>query len=147
MSPVLLQRKATQDAKAAADVKAATAASPSTSGLNISILELAMLMRQPQPQFQPFYPHQYPPTPVAVPGPSLMLLPTSHSVGPSLSLNGFCKQYDLTTAICEKLRNEGFTGSHPLQYVAIADLKEMGFKYGKIASLKDAVMHWSVLLA
>jgi hypothetical protein len=48
--------------------------------------------------------------------------------------------------ICEKLHNEGFTGSYPLQYVAIADLKEMGFKYGEIASLKDAVTHWSVLL-
>ena len=140
MSPVLLQRKAAQDAKAAA------AASPSASGLNISILELATLIRQPQPHFQPFYPHQYPPAPVAIPGPSLMLLPTSHGVGPSLSLDEFCKHYDLTTEICEKLRNEGFSGSRPLQYVAIADLKEMGFKYGEIASLKDAVTRWSVLL-
>jgi hypothetical protein len=91
MSLVLLQCKATQDVKAAA--------SPSTSGLNIFIFELTTLIQQPQPQLQPFYPHQYPPAPVAVPGPSLMLLPTSHGVGPSLSLNEFCKQYDLTTEI------------------------------------------------
>ena len=74
-----------------------------------------------------------------------MLLPTSHGVSPSLSLDEFCKQYDLTTEICKKLHNEGFTGSHPLQYVAIANLKEIGFKYGEIASLKDAFTHQPVL--
>jgi hypothetical protein len=138
MSPVLLQQKAAQDAKN-------TAALP-PSGLNISVLELATLMRQGPPP--PPYPYQYPPQPLAVPSlapaPSLMLLPASQDVGPSLTLEDFCNQFNLPQTICTQLQEEGFTGSHPLQYVAISDLKEMGFKFGEIASLKDAVARWSL---
>ena len=139
MSPVLLQWKAAQDAK-----NAATSLPPSR--LNISVLKLATLMCQGPPP--PPYPYQYPPQPQLPPslppGPSLMLLPASQDIGPSLTLEDFCNQFDLPQTICTKLHDEGSTGSHLLQYVAISDLKEMGFKFGEITSLKDAVAHWSM---
>jgi hypothetical protein len=139
MSPILLQQKAAQDAKN-------TAAPPPPSGLNISVLELATLMHQgfpPLPYAYPYPPQPQLPPPLT-PGPSLTLLPASRDIGPSLTLEDFCNQFDLPQTICAKLRDEGFTGSRPLQYVAISDLKEMGFKFGEIALLKDAVACWSL---
>lgn len=143
MSPVLLQRKAAQDAKAAEDAKAAVP--PPAAGIPISDLILfANSMRQPVPP-QP-YPYQYPAPPPSLltSPPSLQLLPEYRTAGPSLPLQEFCIQFDVSEAVCHRLREEGFTSSRTLQYIAIDNLKEMKFKLGEIASLKDAVARWSV---
>ena len=143
MSPVLLQRKAAQDAKAAEDAKAAVP--PPAAGIPISDLILfANSMRQPVPP-QP-YPYHYPTPPPSLPTstPSFQLLPEYSTTGPSLPLQEFCTQFDVSKAVCHWLKEEGFTSSCTFQYIAIDDLKEMKFKLGEIASLKDAVARWSI---
>jgi len=141
ISPVLKQRKAAQDAR-----DAAAAVPPPNSGLNVSILELAALLRPP-PVAPPPYPYVQPQPSSNGAGPSLMLLPTSRTAGPSMTLQDFCTQYDITDNVCKKLFDEGYTNSRVFQYVAVEELKEVGFKNGEIASLKDAVARWSVPLA
>src|SRR6202011_3284052 len=41
-----------------------------------------------------------------------------------------------------KLTDEGYTDSHLMQYVSVAELKEAGLKNGEVASLKYAVARW-----
>jgi hypothetical protein len=72
--------------------------------------------------------------------------PVSRTVGPNLTLQEFCNQFDVTANVYNKLVNKGYTNSQVLQYVAIDELKEMGFKFGEIALLKDAVARWSLPL-
>ena len=125
-------------------MKNAAAAEPTSSNinLNISVLELAALLR---PSSAP-YPYMQPP----LPGPAtntstpLMLLPPSRAIGPYLTLQDFCTQYDFTNIIRNPLLDEGYTNSRVLQYVTMEELKEAGFKNGEIASLKDAVIRWSI---
>ena len=142
MSPILLQHKAAQDAKAAEDAKAAA---PPTAGIPISdVILFANSMRQPAPP-QP-YPYHYPTPPPSLPTstPSFQLLSEYCTTGLSLPLQEFCTQFDVSEAVCHRLKEEGFTSLCTLQYIAIDDLKEMKCKLGKIASLKNAVACWSV---
>lgn len=141
ISPVLKQRKAAQEAK---DAVAAAESTSSNTGLNVSILELAALLRPP-PAAAPPYPYMQPqPIPATNTAPSPMLLPSSRAIGQYLTLQDFCTQYDITDTVRNKLSDEGYTNSRVLQYIAIEELKEVGFKNGEIASLKDAVIRWSV---
>lgn len=138
MSPVLAQCKAAQDAK-----NATTSNTSSSVEFTMSnFLELATILHQPPPSFP--YPSMASPPDLAQSCFSTMLLPPSRTAGPDLSLQEFCQQYDVSDAVQTKLIDEGYTRSRVLQYVAIADLKEVGLKLGEIASLKDAVARWSV---
>jgi hypothetical protein len=141
LSPVLQQRKAALDAQSAA------ASSASNSGIrNLSIADLVALIRPPAPAMNP-YPYMQnppPPAPLLVTPASDMLLPPSHSIGPSMLLATFCFKYNITKVVQKKLDDEGYTDAHLLQYVSVAELKEAGFKNGEIASLKYAVSKWSV---
>jgi hypothetical protein len=130
--------------KAAQEMKNAVAAEPTSSNtnLNISVLELAALLRpSPAP-----YPYMQPPLPVPATNTSTspMLLPPSRAIGLYLTLQDFCTQYDIPDITHNKLVDEGYTNSRVLQYVAIEELKEAGFKNGEIASLKDGVIRWSI---
>jgi hypothetical protein len=141
MSPILLQHKAAQHAKTAKDTKAAA---PLTAGIPISYLILFVnSMRRPVP-LQPYLYHYPAPPSLSTSTPSFQLLPEYRTTGPSLPLQEFCTQFDVSKAVCHQHKEEGFTSSHTLQYIAIDDLKEMKFKLGEIASLKDAVACWSV---
>jgi hypothetical protein len=86
------------------------------------------------------------PIPATNTAPSPMLLPSSRAIGQYLTLQDFCTQYDITDTVRNKLSDEGYTNSRVLQYIAIEELKEVGFKNGEIASLKDAIIRWSVPL-
>ena len=64
-----------------------------------------------------------------------------------MSIAEFCVYYELDDSIRARLDDNGFKVARVLQYVAVNDLKEMGFKFGEIAALKDGVGCWSVCLA
>jgi hypothetical protein len=136
VSPVLQQRKAALDAQ-----NAATAFS-SHSGLNAQTLVDLVTILRPAVPAPPLYPYLQPP-PSAAPT-SDMLLPASRSVGCPMTLPEFCTLYKITDAVQKKLVEEGYTDSHLMQYVSVAELKEAGLKNGEIASLKYAVARWSV---
>jgi hypothetical protein len=139
VSPVLQQRKAALDAQNAAT------ASSSNSGLNAQTLADLVTILRPAVPVPPPYPYlQPPPAPPSAAPASDMLLPASRSVGCSMTLPEFCTLYKITNAVQKKLVEEGYTDSHLMQYVSVAELKEAGLKNGEIASLKYAVARWSV---
>jgi hypothetical protein len=37
----------------------------------------------------------------------------------------------------------GYTGTRTIRYIIVSELKEMGFKNGEIAAMKDAVARWA----
>lgn len=143
MSPVLLRRKALkeksdQDALSVSNASASTAQSFGIS----EFLQMATLLR-PSPHPHPHTMSAVSPAPVTPAGPPT-LLPERSSAGATLVLSEFCTLFDVSTTVHDKLLHEGFTSSRTLQYLTLPDLKEMGFKYGEIASIKDAVARWSV---
>ena len=73
-----------------------------------------------------------------------MLLPSSRLVRPSMPLNEFCSLYKITETVRQKLDDEGYTDAHLMQYVSVVELKEAGLKNREVASLKYAVVRWSV---
>jgi hypothetical protein len=85
--------------------------------------------------------------PVHLPPPdteSANLLPPSRAPGMDMPLAEFCVLFDLSPGILEKLINNDYKTARFLRFVTFADLKEMGFKLGEIAGLRDAVESWSV---
>lgn len=70
------------------------------------------------------------------------LLPDAAKPGPCLSLSEFCAAYSLSGNIHKKLDDNGYTGSSTISYIRVSELKEMGFKHGEIAAMKDAVRQW-----
>ena len=75
---------------------------------------------------------------------SHMLLLPSRAPGANMPIAQFCIEYELDDSICSRLDDNGFKVSRVLQYVVVDELKEMGFKFGEVAALKDAVGRWSV---
>jgi hypothetical protein len=71
------------------------------------------------------------------------LLPPTMPPGPDLTLIDFCMTFSLGDAILAKLHTNGYTGTRTIKYIVVAELKEMGFKNGEIAAMKDAVEQWS----
>jgi len=127
MSPVLLRRK---EAAAAASAPIPAAAAP-VFHLNVGG-ELANMLRPAGPAAAP----------MAL---SSSLLHTSRRPGNDMSINDFCELYNLGGAILGKFTENGFTRACMLRFVHIEELKEMGFKIGEIAGMKDAVETWSIL--
>ncbi|KAI6148063.1 hypothetical protein BKA82DRAFT_16709 [Pisolithus tinctorius] len=74
-----------------------------------------------------------------------LLLPTSASPGPHLTLNEFCLMYSLSNSVHQKLDENGYMTSNTITYIHISELKEMGFKHGEIAAMKDAVRQWAMV--
>ena len=71
-----------------------------------------------------------------------LLLPRLAAPGPRLTLQQFCSEYSLSNAVYHKLDENGYTGSNTISYIQVSELKEMGFKHGEIAAMKDAVRQW-----
>ena len=44
--------------------------------------------------------------------------------------------------VYHKLDENGYTSSNTISYIWVSELKEMGFKHGEIAAMKDAVWQW-----
>lgn len=74
----------------------------------------------------------------------MMLLPSTLAPGPKLTLVEFCTAYELTDLVRERLDANGYTGSNLLPYIELTELKDMGFKPGEIAALKEAVRSWAL---
>ncbi|KAI5992670.1 hypothetical protein EDD15DRAFT_2167802, partial [Pisolithus albus] len=79
-------------------------------------------------------------TPAAITTDSL--LPESATPGLCLTLSEFCTAYSLSDNVRQKLDDNGYTGSSTISYIRISELKDMGFKHGEIAAMKDAVRGW-----
>lgn len=134
VSPLLAKRKA--------DQLNASSGSSSAPVFNFSIGEgAADLLRN-------FIPNQNrePPTPQAILAPTQNnnqpLLITSNHLGPDMIMSDFCKTYQLSAAIENKLTEDGYTHARMLRFVTVCELKEMSFRNGEIACLKDAVERW-----
>ena len=56
----------------------------------------------------------------------------------------FCRLYGLGDPILQKFLQHGYLQSRMLRFIQIPELKEMDFRLGEIAALKDAVEMWSV---
>ncbi|KAG2094612.1 uncharacterized protein F5147DRAFT_657094 [Suillus discolor] len=72
------------------------------------------------------------------------LIPPSHKPGNDMSIMAFCALYQLDNSIATKFASHSFKEAHLLHYVTFSDLKEMEFKFGKIAALHDAVGRWFI---
>lgn len=72
------------------------------------------------------------------------LLHTSRLPGQDMSLSQFCINYKLGDMVFERLRDNGYQDARVLRFLTIDELKEMKFRLGEIAALRDAVEIWSV---
>ena len=71
-------------------------------------------------------------------------LVTHQKIGPDLSTDDFCRIYSLGNEILGRLKDNGYQRARTFKRVLLAQLREMGFKHGEIASLQDAVEEWAV---
>lgn len=72
------------------------------------------------------------------------LLQPSRLPGQDMPLAQFCMQYNLAQGVLDKLVENSYTQARTLRFVTILELKEMKFKLGEIAALREAVDMWSV---
>ena len=72
------------------------------------------------------------------------VLHTSRLPGQDMPLNQFCTNFKLGDMVFEKLRDNGYQDARVLRFLTIDELKEMKFRLGEIAALRDAVEMWSV---
>lgn len=56
-------------------------------------------------------------------------------------MSDFCEAYQLSAAIKNKLTEDGYTHARMLRFVTVCELKEMSFRKGEMACLKNAVEH------
>jgi hypothetical protein len=64
-------------------------------------------------------------------------------MGPDLNVEQFCNLYDLGAEILKRLKDNGYMKTKTFKHITIAQLQEMSFKHGEIASLQDAVDEWA----
>jgi len=99
--------------------------------------------------FKPIQAPQITPTAdvATLPGSSRSLIPVSCKLGNDMSISAFCTRYNLDDSIALKFDSHSLKEARLLRYVTFTDLKDMGFKFGEIAALCDAVEKWSVPLS
>ena len=51
--------------------------------------------------------------------------------------------YQLPDAILQHFRDNAITGTHVFSHIMDSDLTGMGFKFGEVIDLKEAVMIWA----
>ena len=99
---------------------------------------------------------QYPPAgggpppigiPAAPPPQATGLIPATHEPGYKLNMESFCMMFNLSDSIQQRLKDNAYTGTHAFAHMETAELREMGFKAGEIADLKEAVKEWAVARA
>lgn len=96
--------------------------------------------------FKPIQAPQIAPTAdvATLPGSSRSLIPFSRKPGNDMSISAFCTYYNLDDSIAMKFNSHSFKKARLLRYVTFTDLKDMEFKFGEIAALRDAVEKWSI---
>lgn len=135
--------------------KGTSAAPPPPPVFNLNIgNELVHLLRPPAPP-PPNPPSVAAPAPVAAPLLSShlpnydpecpTLLHPSRAPGEDMSLSDFCNIYNLGQRVLDTFTEHSYKTARILRFVTIAELKEMGFRFGEIAGLRDAIETWSVV--
>jgi hypothetical protein len=61
-----------------------------------------------------------------------------------MPLQQFCMDFKLGDEVFKKFQENGYQDARVLRFVTIDELKEMKFRLGEIAALRDAVEMWSV---
>jgi hypothetical protein len=102
-----------------------------------------------EPVPAPAPPYQGPPLPTAtVPVYDLQcptLLQPNRKAGFDMAIDEFCKVYQLSDSITKKLTENSYTYARMLRFVTIEEVRQMDFRLGEIAALRDAVDQWSVI--
>ena len=73
------------------------------------------------------------------------LIPSHLHPGPHIQINEFCNLHCLREKIVYQLIENGFTGTQAFCFIETKDLKDMGFKPGEIADLKDVIKAWAIV--
>ena len=71
------------------------------------------------------------------------LLPANRAAGTDMPIADFCAAFDLVQMIEDKLVENGYLHSRFLHFVTIDELKQMNFRLGEIAAIRDGVDRWS----
>jgi hypothetical protein len=95
--------------------------------------------------FRPQAPPIATPTATTLPYDHVALIHPSRSPGNDVPIAEFCNTYGLGESILKKLQDNFYLHARVLRFVTIQELKDMDFRLGEIASLRDAVEVWSVL--
>jgi hypothetical protein len=83
-----------------------------------------------------------PADPPAVPPQSNSLIPITHVAGTRLDIQAFIEFYQLPSSFLRLFTDNAITGTHAFSHITTDDLKAMGFKFGEIIDLKEAIMLW-----
>lgn len=138
VSPVLQRRLE--------NARTVAANAPSAPVFNISIgKDFVDLLRPPTvPQVAPMAPMLLPAHVPILDHDMSNLLSRSRVPGCDMSLVEFCERYNLGDNILARFTENFYREARVLRFVTIDELKEMGFRLGEIAGLRDAVESWSV---
>ncbi|KAG7093845.1 hypothetical protein E1B28_007484 [Marasmius oreades] len=72
-----------------------------------------------------------------------LLLPSvAHLSGQPLMISQFCEMFSLHENVSLHLQEHSFASVGALRQVTMADMKEMGFKFGEIAEIQEALKQW-----
>ncbi|KAJ6505674.1 hypothetical protein C8R47DRAFT_1102179 [Mycena vitilis] len=86
-----------------------------------------------------------PPPPQPLPAAN-MLIPAHLAAGLSLSVDDFCRIYDLDDDICARFKKFKYKTTDTFVYIAMVQLATMEFMPGEIAELQVAIAKWGVAL-
>ncbi|KAJ7724778.1 hypothetical protein B0H16DRAFT_1736524 [Mycena metata] len=82
---------------------------------------------------------------IADPNAPLMLIPINFVTDPSLTIDNFCKDYNLDEEICARFKQNRFKTTDAFAFIGMAQLTTMEFMVGEIAELQVAIGKWSVV--
>ncbi|KAF4580524.1 hypothetical protein EYR38_003123 [Pleurotus pulmonarius] len=76
--------------------------------------------------------------------PHSSLMPPGHSAGLGMTIEHFCLQYQLSAKILARFVENAYADARHLRFVTLEELRTMGFVFGEVAAIRDAVEQWSV---
>ncbi|KAJ7774047.1 hypothetical protein B0H16DRAFT_1510866 [Mycena metata] len=79
------------------------------------------------------------------PNAPLMLIPVNFAPGLSLTIDNFCKDYNLDDEICARFKQNRFKTTDAFAFIGMAQLTAMEFMVGEIAELQVAIRKWAVI--
>jgi len=79
---------------------------------------------------------------VAISTAALLKLLNQPHPGQEMTIAAFCKQFDLSENVCNRLQANGYLKTKTFSHITLKQLEEMEFKPGEIASLQVAVEDW-----
>ena len=82
------------------------------------------------------------PAPAAISTAAPLKLLNQPHPGQEMTISAFCKQFDLSENVCNRLQANGYLKTKTFSHITLKQLEEMEFKPGEIASLQVAVEDW-----